>query len=103
MNPQKEPPPTSAAILQTFDASVNVLDGTATGSYRFTAANGDQLFASFTGLGVPAGGGIANITENLTITGGTGRLAASTGTLVIRRRLDQTTGVSTGSIESSLR
>ena len=35
----------------TFHATVNVLDGTATGTYTFTAANGDQLFSTFTGLG----------------------------------------------------
>ena len=87
----------------TFNATVNVLDGTATGSYTFTAANGDQLFSTFTGLGVPAGEGIASITETLTITGGTGRFAGASGTLVVERMLNQATGESSGSIGGSIR
>ena len=83
-----------------FNGAVNVLDGTATGSFTFTAANGDQLFATFLGLGV--GDPIASITETLTITGGTGRFAGASGTLVVRRTLDLTTGVSSGSIDGSI-
>jgi len=85
-----------------FEAIVNLLDGTATGSYTFTAANGDQLSATFTGLGVPAGGTLASITETLTITGGTGRFAGAGGTLVVKRLLDQSTNESSGSIEGSI-
>ena len=85
-----------------FNATVNVLDGTATGNYTFEAANGDQLFSTFTGLGVPAGGTMASITETLTITGGTGRFADASGTLVVRRALDQATGKSLGAIEGSI-
>jgi len=83
-----------------FNGTVNVLDGTASGSFTFTAANGDQLFATFVGLGV--GDPIANIVETLTITGGTGRLAGASGTLVVRRTLDLTTGVSSGSLDGSI-
>ena len=83
-----------------FNGTVNVLDGTAAGSFTFTAENGDQLFATFLGLGV--GAPIANITETVTITGGTGRLAGASGTLVIRRTLDLTTGVSSGSIDGTI-
>ena len=85
-----------------FNATVNVLDGTATGSYTFTAANGDQVFSTFIGLGVPAGGSMASITERLTITGGTGRFAGASGALVVQRTLDQSTGESSGSIEGSI-
>ena len=70
------------------------------GSYTFTAANGDQLFATFLGLGV--GEPIANITETLTITGGTGRFAGASGTLTVRRTLDLRSGVSSGSIDGSI-
>jgi hypothetical protein len=83
-----------------FNANVNVLDGTSTGSFTFTAANGDQLFATFVGLGV--GEPIANITETLTITGGTGRLVGASGTVVVRRTLDLTTGVSSGAMDGSI-
>ena len=85
-----------------FNATVNVLDGTATGSYTFTAANGDRLFSTFTGLGVPAGGTMASITETLEISGGTGRFAGASGALVVRRALDQATGKSSGEIEGSI-
>ena len=85
-----------------FNATVSLLDGTATGSYTFTAANGDQLFSTFIGLGVPAGGSMASITERLTITGGTGRFAGASGALVVQRTLDQSTGESSGSIEGSI-
>ena len=83
-----------------FNATVNVLDGTSTGSFTFRAANGDQLFCTFVGLGV--GEPIAAITETLTITGGTGRLAGASGSLVVQRTLDLTTGVSSGSIDGSI-
>ncbi|MEO7133532.1 MAG: hypothetical protein ABI024_04855 [Vicinamibacterales bacterium] len=86
----------------TFNATVSVLDGRSTGSYTFTAANGDQLFSTFTGLGVPAGGALANITETLRITGGTGRFAGASGTLEVHRTLDQSTGASSGSIQGSI-
>ena len=86
----------------TFHATVNVLDGTATGTYTFTAANGDQLFSTFTGLGVPAGGTLSNIVETLTITGGTGRFAGAGGTLTVRRTIDLATGASSGSIEGRI-
>ena len=39
-------------VFREFNATVNVLDGTATGSFTFTAANGDQLFCHIHGLGV---------------------------------------------------
>jgi hypothetical protein len=83
-----------------FNATVSVLDGTATGTFTFRAANGDRLFSTFVGLGV--GEPIATITETLTITGGTGRLAGASGRLVVRRTLDLTTGVSSGSIDGSI-
>lgn len=85
-----------------FKATVNLFDGSATGSYTFTAANGDQLFSTFTGLGVPAGDGLASITETLTITGGSGRFAGAGGTVVVERMLNQSSGKSFGSIEGSI-
>jgi len=83
-----------------FNATVNVLDGRSTGSFTFTAANGDLLFCTFVGFGV--GEPIATITETLTITGGTGHLAGASGMLTVQRTLDLTTGVSSGSIDGSI-
>jgi hypothetical protein len=59
---------------------------TSTGSYQFVAANGDTLFASFTGLvnstGTP---GVLAAVETATITGGTGRFAGATGGFIVVR------------------
>jgi hypothetical protein len=86
----------------TFTATVNLATGTATGTFTFTAANGDQLFSTFDGVGVPVEPGIASITETATIERGTGRFADVTGTFTIRRILDQATGKSSGSFEGNI-
>ena len=60
----------------TFDIPhrVNRATRTASGSYHFTAANGDTLSADFTGQSMPTATlGVISITETATITGGTGR------------------------------
>jgi hypothetical protein len=57
---------------------------TVVSSETFTAANGDQLFATFAGGGSLTGVGVgetAHITGPITITGGTGRFADASGTL----------------------
>ena len=59
---------------------------TSTGSYQFVAANGDTLFASFTGQvsSTPTPGVLAAV-EIATITGGTGRFAGATGGFTVNR------------------
>jgi hypothetical protein len=71
---------------------------TATGSYVFTAANGDQFTATFSGSAEPAGGGGLRFTEVLTIVSGTGRFAGATGTFSMRKivYVDAALGTSTG-------
>ena len=54
------------------------LGGTAT----FTAANGDEIYTSFTGTSTPAGEGMLNVAMIHTITGGTGRFQNATGSFV---------------------
>ncbi|MEO5997502.1 MAG: hypothetical protein ABIN89_12255 [Chitinophagaceae bacterium] len=50
------------------------------GTSTITAANGDQIFITFTVLkNLPLGNGMAQIDLNNTITGGTGRFAGATG------------------------
>jgi hypothetical protein len=85
-----------------FNVTVDLATGTATGTYTFTAANGDQLFTTFDGIGVPIQPGVASITETTTVVSGTGRFAAATGTFTIRRILDQATGKSEGSFEGTI-
>jgi hypothetical protein len=66
----------------------------ATGTWAFTAANGDQLFATTESTGTPVGPGIDDVKTVATITGGTGRFADATGTFtaVIRASHDASSG-----------
>ena len=81
--------------------TVNLATGAGGGSIVFTAANGDRITATETGQAVDAGG-VADITETATITGGTGQFAGATGTLTIQRRLVLTTGASQGRLEGTI-
>jgi hypothetical protein len=86
-------------------AVVVVPPGTGTGTITFTAANGDQLSATFTGQGVEIEPGVAGLTEVATIVGGTGRFAPATGTFNMNRiiRFDEAGNASgTGSFEGHI-
>jgi hypothetical protein len=76
---------------------------TATGSYRFTAANGDTLTADFSGQATPtATPGVLHIVETATITGGTGRFAGATGGFTVERLFDSVAGTTTGSFDGTI-
>jgi len=82
---------------------VNRADRTAIGSYEFTAANGDTVFAEFTGLATPtAVPGVLYIEETATITGGTGRFAGATGSFTVERLYDTIAGTTIGSFEGTI-
>ena len=81
---------------------VNPATRTATGSYQFTAANGDIVFADFTGQATPIGGGVLYIVETATVTGGTGRFAGATGSFVVERLYDTVAGTTVGSFEGTI-
>jgi hypothetical protein len=87
------------AIPHTLDLRTR----TATGSYQFTAANGDRLIATFKGQGktTPTPGVIA-IVETATITGGTGRFAGATGGFISQRLFNRVTGKTTGSFQGTI-
>ncbi len=72
----------------------NVADGTFIGTFTWTAANGDTIFGTFFGQLVPTQtpGLFYNITYS-TITGGTGRFAGATGSMIEAGYVDQSTGV----------
>ena len=75
----------------------------ATGTYDFTAANGDTVHAEFTGHATPtATPGVLAIVEIATITGGTGRFAGATGSFTIERLYDQVAGETVGTIEGTI-
>ena len=102
------PPPFSHATAEgtatqlgrftaTLAAEVNP-DSTSTGTFTFTAANGDQLSGTLVGEGVFLPPNTARISEVATIENGTGRLAGATGTFTIVRFdiIDFATGKATG-------
>ena len=83
---------------------VNTIARTVTGSYEFTAANGDTLIADVTGQYGPTleNPRVLLSVETATITGGTGRFAGSTGTFTVERLLNLDTFVTTVSFEGSI-
>jgi hypothetical protein len=102
------PPPSARATVEgtatqlgrftgTLTAEVNP-DSTGTGTFTFTAANGDQLSGTFVGEGVFIPPNTGRITEVATIENGTGRFAGATGTFTMLRFdiIDFATGKATG-------
>lgn len=89
-------------FTMTDAAVVDLVTSTSTGTITLTAANGDELFATFTGIGVPLDAGRSRLTEVATITGGSGRFAAATGTFTLQRDIEQATGAWSGSFDGRL-
>jgi hypothetical protein len=81
---------------------VNQATRIATGTYTFTAANGDTLTADFSGLATVIGPGVLSVAETGTITGGTGRFDGASGSFTTERTFIIATGVTTGSFAGSI-
>jgi hypothetical protein len=81
---------------------VNPTNRTSTGTYEFTAANGDTLTAGFTGQATLTAPGVLSVVEIATVTGGTGRFADATGSFTVERLFNQVTGVTTGSFQGAI-
>jgi hypothetical protein len=82
---------------------VNRANGTAVGSYLFTAANGDTVYAIFTGTATPtATPGVLYIEETATIVGGTGRFAGATGNFTSERLYNTLAGTTIGSFKGTI-
>lgn len=79
--------------------TVNQAIRVGSGIYVFTAANGDTLAASFSGLATLVAPGVLSVAETGTITGGTGRFAGATGSFSVERTFFIATGTTTGSFE----
>jgi hypothetical protein len=82
-------------FTMTYSVTVNLnpqagAPGSATGSARLTAANGDVIFTTVVGQGVPVEGepNLNRIVEIHTITAGTGRFANAAGSFVLERIVD---------------
>ena len=84
---------------------VNTFARTVTGSYEFTAANGDNtLIADVTGQFGPTleNPRVLLSEETATITGGTGRFAGASGSFTVERLLDLDTGLTTVSFNGTI-
>jgi hypothetical protein len=82
-----------------MEETVNFLNASAVGTLVLTAANGDTVSGTYTGHAQP--GPPVSITEETTITGGTGRFAGATGSLVIDRVFDPANRTATRSFGGS--
>jgi hypothetical protein len=85
----------------TSDFTVNSATVTAVGTATWTAANGDQIFTTHTGEGVVTFPLLAT-EETHTITGGTGRFADASGTIVLERSINLLTLVSSATITGTI-
>jgi hypothetical protein len=81
---------------------VNLVLRTGTGTYEFTAANGDRLNADFTGLATLEAPLVVTIHETGIINGGTGRFAGATGSFTVDRTFYLDSGLTVGSFEGTI-
>ena len=80
----------TASLVHTVDFSTAVQSGPST----YTAANGDQLFATYSGIaGAPGPNGVLQFAGVQTFTGGTGRFSGVTGTSLVQGTANVFTGV----------
>jgi hypothetical protein len=76
----------------------NLVAFTLTGTFRLVAANGDQVFADFTGQSTATPTtGVRLVEGTATVTGGTGRFEGATGTITLRRLFNTMTNATVGS------
>lgn len=87
----------------TYQLTVTLANGTASGSAHLIAANGDSIFTTIDGTSEPtATPGVLSITEINTITGGTGRFAGAQGSFTVERLAHQATGFTSGSFHGTI-
>jgi len=89
----------------TYDADLTVdpITHNGVGTVVWTAANGDQIFANTAGHVVSVAFPIVRFEETQSITGGTGRFADASGTIILERTLDVTTHATTGSFDGAIK
>jgi hypothetical protein len=86
----------------TADITVDEATGEGQGTVVWTAANGDRVFASTTGGVVLENFPTIGIRETQVITGGTGRFAGASGSVIVDRSLDLLTGATSGSYSGTI-
>jgi hypothetical protein len=114
--PEGGPPPTTlsadgsatgmATLVGQFSFSyqltVNLANGTATGSGHLIAANGDSVDTTIAGSSETTTPGVVSITEIDTITGGTGRFSGAQGSFTVERLVNLETGFTSGSFHGAI-
>jgi hypothetical protein len=115
--PQGGPPPTTLSVdgsvtgiashvgqfSYTYQLTVNLANGTSTGSAHLIAANGDNVYTTIVGSAVPeTTPGVDSITEINTITGGTGRFAGAQGSFTVMRLVTLATGFTSCSFNGTI-
>jgi len=114
--PEGGPPPTTlsadgsatgmATLVGQFSFSyqltVNLANGTATGSGHLIAANGDSVDTTIAGSSETTTTGVVSITEIDTITGGTGRFSGAQGSFTVERLVNLETGFTSGSFHGAI-
>jgi hypothetical protein len=86
-----------------YQLTVTLADGTATGSAHLIAANGDSIYTTVAGTSeMTATPGVFSITEVNTITGGTGRFDGAQGSFTVERLVNLATGLTSGSFHGTI-
>ena len=87
-----------------LEGTVDLRHGTGVGSAEFVAANGDSIYTTFVGQGVPTGRTPTEnlVTETYTIVGGTGRFDGAGGSFTMVRLVDTATEETSGSFEGAV-
>jgi hypothetical protein len=85
------------------EATVNLAEGTETGSAHWIAANGDSIDTTIVGSGEPTDmPDVIRITEVNTITGGRGRFMGAHGSFIVERLANAATLVTSGSFHGTI-
>jgi hypothetical protein len=82
--------------------TVNRATGLGSGTFLFTAANGDTVFGTISGKATFTPPNVLSIIEIGTITGGTGRFAGATGSFSMTRLKNTVTGATTASFRGTI-
>jgi len=83
--------------------TANVATFQLAGTFNFVAANGDKIFADFSGQSsATSTPGVRRVVGTATITGGTGRFSGATGRFVIRRLFDSVNSTTVGSFDGTI-
>jgi hypothetical protein len=86
----------------TAQITVNTATGAGSGTFVFTAANGDTVSGTITGQAAFTPPNVLSISETATVTGGTGRFAGATGGFDVARLKNTATGATVASFEGAI-